>query len=140
MRDALRERRDLHPGQVDHINAHGSSTPLNDVTETAAIKSVFGAHAYHIPVCGTKGLYGHPLGAAGAVEAVLCALTFQHDMLPPTVNLEHPDPECDFDYVCALAPVTCPPSFPTPSASAASTHAGLRPASGLDNGKPLGGK
>ncbi len=89
---------------MDHINAHGSSTSLNDVTETAAIKAVFGEHAYATPISGTKSLYGHPLGAAGAVEAVLSALTLQHQVLPPTVNLENPDPACDLDYVCALRP------------------------------------
>jgi 3-oxoacyl-[acyl-carrier-protein] synthase II len=93
--------RDAHvaPERVDHINAHGSSTPLNDPVETAAIKAVFGERAYEIPVSGTKGLYGHPLGAAGAVEAVICALALEHDFLPPTVNLECPAPECDLDYV-----------------------------------------
>jgi 3-oxoacyl-[acyl-carrier-protein] synthase II len=87
------------PSEVDHINAHGSSTPLNDCAETAAIKAVFGEHAYHIPVSGTKSLHGHPLGAAGAIEAAVCALTLERDLLPPTANLEHPDPECDLDYV-----------------------------------------
>lgn len=95
---ALQDAR-LRPEQVDHINAHGSSTPLNDRIETAAIKAVFGEHAYRIPVSGTKGLYGHPLGAAGAVEAVLCVLAMEHDLLPPTVNLDNPAPECDLDYV-----------------------------------------
>jgi len=90
--------------EVDHINAHGSSTPLNDPAETAAIKSVFGEHAYRIPISGTKGLYGHPLGAAGALEAVISALALQHDTLPPTVNLENPDPACDLDYVRAPRP------------------------------------
>ncbi len=90
---------DAAPQQIDHINAHGSSTLLNDPVETMAIKSVFGAHAYQIPVSGTKGLYGHPLGAAGAIEAVLCVLALQHDFLPPTLNLEDPDPLCDLDYV-----------------------------------------
>ena len=89
----------IAPERVDHINAHGSSTPLNDPVETAAIKSVFGERAYAIPISGTKGLYGHPLGAAGAIEAVLCCLALERDFLPPTVNLECPAPGCDLDYV-----------------------------------------
>jgi 3-oxoacyl-[acyl-carrier-protein] synthase II len=95
---------EMSPQDIDHINAHGSSTPLNDPAETAAIKSVFGEHAYRIPVSGTKGLYGHPLGAAGALEAVISALALRHDTLPPTVNLENPDPACDLDYVRAPRP------------------------------------
>jgi len=84
---------------IDYINAHGSSTPLNDKTETLAIKQVFGAHAERIPISSTKGLYGHPLGASGAIEAAIGALALTHDYLPPTVNYETPDPECDLDYV-----------------------------------------
>ncbi len=89
----------VSPGEVDHINAHGSSTPLNDPIETAAIRSVFREHADRIPVSGTKGLYGHPLGAAGAVEAAISALALNEKFLPPTVNLEKPAPGCDLDYV-----------------------------------------
>ncbi len=85
--------------QVDHINAHGSSTPLNDPVEALAIKTALGTRAYSIPVSGTKGLYGHPLGAAGAIEAAICALTLERDFLPPTVNLEYPAPECDLDII-----------------------------------------
>jgi 3-oxoacyl-[acyl-carrier-protein] synthase II len=84
---------------IDYINAHGSSTPMNDRTETLAIKQVFGAHARRLPVSSTKGLYGHPLGASGAIEAAIGALTLTHDYLPPTLNYETPDPECDLDYV-----------------------------------------
>jgi 3-oxoacyl-[acyl-carrier-protein] synthase II len=89
----------LHPEEIDYINAHGSSTPLNDRTETLAIKQVFGEHAHRIPISGTKGLYGHPLGASGAIEAAIGALSLMHDYLPPTVNYEVPDPECDLDYL-----------------------------------------
>jgi 3-oxoacyl-[acyl-carrier-protein] synthase II len=95
---ALRDAR-LHPEDIEYINAHGSSTPLNDKTETMAIKQVFGERARRIPVSGTKGLYGHPLGASGAIEAAIGALSLSHDYLPPTVNYAIPDPECDLDYL-----------------------------------------
>jgi 3-oxoacyl-[acyl-carrier-protein] synthase II len=98
MRIALRDAH-VAPHEVGYINAHGSSTPLNDPTETLAIKQVFADHAYRIPVSGTKGYYGHSLGASGAIEAAICALSFDHGWLPPTVNLASPDPECDLDYV-----------------------------------------
>jgi len=98
MRLALRDA-GLPPEAVDHINAHGSSTPLNDAIESAAIAEVFGEHASRIPVSGTKGLHGHPLGAAGALEALLCTLALEHDFLPPTVNLECPGEGCTLDYV-----------------------------------------
>jgi 3-oxoacyl-[acyl-carrier-protein] synthase II len=88
---------DVAPTEVGYINAHGSSTPLNDSTETAAIKQVFGDHAYHLRVSGTKGYYGHALGASGAIEAAICALALGRGWLPPTLNLEHPDPACDLD-------------------------------------------
>lgn len=87
------------PHEVDYVNAHGSSTPLNDPTETLAIRAVLGEHAYRIPVSGTKGYYGHALGASGAIEAAICALAFEHDWIPPTVNLETPDDGCDLDHV-----------------------------------------
>ena len=87
----------FHPGDVGYINAHGSSTPLNDTTETLAIKQVFGDHAYRLTVSGTKGYYGHALGASGAIEAAICALAMERRWLPPTVNLERPDPACDLD-------------------------------------------
>ncbi|HEY3279184.1 MAG TPA: beta-ketoacyl-ACP synthase II [Gemmatimonadales bacterium] len=83
--------------EVGYINAHGSSTPLNDTTETAAIKQVFGDHAYRLTVSGTKGYYGHALGASGAIEAAICALAIARGWLPPTLNLEQPDPACDLD-------------------------------------------
>src|SRR3989440_6909801 len=85
------------PVEVGYINAHGSSTPLNDATETAAIKHVFGDHAYRLSVSGTKGYYGHALGASGAIEVAICALAMERRWLPPTINLERPDPACDLD-------------------------------------------
>ena len=88
---------DVTPTEVGYINAHGSSTPLNDSTETAAIKQVFGDHAYRLTLSGTKGYYGHALGASGAIEAAICALALARSWLPPTINLEHPDPACDLD-------------------------------------------
>jgi len=88
---------DVAPTEVGYINAHGSSTPLNDSTETAAIKQVFGRHAYRLTVSGTKGYYGHALGASGAIEAGICALAMARHWLPPTINLERPDPACDLD-------------------------------------------
>jgi 3-oxoacyl-[acyl-carrier-protein] synthase II len=87
----------VRPDEVGYINAHGSSTPLNDSTETAAIKQVFGDHAYRLAMSGTKGYYGHALGASGAIEAAICALALSHGWLPPTLNLERPDPACDLD-------------------------------------------
>ena len=87
------------PGEVGYINAHGSSTPLNDPTETSAIKQVFGNHARHVAISGTKGYYGHALGASGAFEAAICALASQRRWLPPTVNLTTPDPTCDLAYL-----------------------------------------
>ena len=89
----------LRPEDIEYINAHGSSTPMNDKIETMAIKQVFGELAGHIPVSGTKGLYGHALGASGAIEAAIGALALTYKYLPPTVNYEQPDPDCDLDYV-----------------------------------------
>lgn len=86
-------------GDVGYVNAHGSSTPLNDPTETLAVKQVLGDHAYRVPLSGTKGYYGHALGASGAIEAAICALALERRWLPPTVNLESPDPACDLDYI-----------------------------------------
>jgi 3-oxoacyl-[acyl-carrier-protein] synthase II len=85
------------PQDIGYVNAHGSSTPLNDSTETSALKQVFGDHAYRMAVSGTKGYYGHALGASGAIEAAICALAMSHGWLPPTINLERPDPACDLD-------------------------------------------
>jgi len=98
MRLAL-EDAGLHPEQIGYVNAHASSTPLNDAVETAAIKLALGEHAYRIPVSGTKPLHGHALGATGAIEAALCLLALRHDYLPPTLNLDAPDPQCDLDYI-----------------------------------------
>lgn len=89
------------PAEVGYINAHGSSTPLNDSTETLAIHQVFGDHAGRLMVSGTKGYYGHALGASGAFEAAICALASRHRWIPPTVNLEVPDPACDLDYLAS---------------------------------------
>jgi 3-oxoacyl-[acyl-carrier-protein] synthase II len=85
--------------ELGYINAHGSSTPLNDPTESGAIRQVLGDYADRIPVSGTKGYYGHALGASGAIEAAICSLAFRHGWLPPTVNLTDPDPACDLGYV-----------------------------------------
>ncbi|HEX6105667.1 MAG TPA: beta-ketoacyl-ACP synthase II [Gemmatimonadales bacterium] len=98
MEIALREAH-VAPGEVGYINAHGSSTPLNDPTETGSIKQVFGEHAYRVALSGTKGYYGHALGASGAIEAAICALASRRGWLPPTVNLETPDPACDLDLI-----------------------------------------
>ncbi|MGH7647757.1 MAG: beta-ketoacyl-ACP synthase II [Gemmatimonadaceae bacterium] len=100
-RSMMRALDDAHvrPEEIEYVNAHGSSTPLNDTTETLAIKKVFGEHAYKIPVSGTKGYYGHALGASGAIEAAICALAMTRDWLPPTVNLATPDDGCDLDYI-----------------------------------------
>jgi 3-oxoacyl-[acyl-carrier-protein] synthase II len=87
------------PHEVDYVNAHGSSTPLNDKTETLAIRQVFGAHAARLAVSGTKGYYGHPLGASGAIEAAITTLALARAWLPPTLNLSVRDPECDLDYL-----------------------------------------
>ena len=89
----------LEPGEITYINAHGTSTPHNDRLETIAIKTVFGEHAYRIPVVSTKSMIGHLLGAAGAVELVTCVLSIRDGKIHPTINLENPDPDCDLDYV-----------------------------------------
>lgn len=93
--------KDAHtkPEEVDYINAHGTSTHLNDLNETSAIKALLGKHAYEIPVNSTKSMTGHLLGAAGAIEAVACALSIQNNKVHPTINLKEKDPECDLDYV-----------------------------------------
>lgn len=98
MRMAL-ESADLQPGDIDYINTHGTGTPLNDRSETAAIKSAFGEIAYQVPVSSTKSMTGHLLGAAGALEAVFVVKVIQDNILPATINYEVPDPECDLDYI-----------------------------------------
>ncbi|HET6365641.1 MAG TPA: beta-ketoacyl-ACP synthase II [Pseudomonadales bacterium] len=98
MAAALRDAA-LEPQAVNYINAHGTSTPYNDKFETVAIKRVFGEHAKRLPVSSTKSMTGHLLGAAGGIEAVATALTIYHGVLPPTINYEKPDPDCDLDYV-----------------------------------------
>ncbi|MBD0349327.1 MAG: beta-ketoacyl-ACP synthase II, partial [Thermoleophilia bacterium] len=98
MRAAL-GRAGVEPQHVDYINAHGTSTPLGDAAETRAIKDVFGDHAYRLAVSSTKSVMGHCFGAAGAIEAMMCALAIHHGVIPPTINYETPDPECDLDYV-----------------------------------------
>jgi 3-oxoacyl-[acyl-carrier-protein] synthase II len=89
----------LDPNEVDYINAHGTSTPQGDVAETQAIKKVFGERAAKIAVSSTKSMTGHTLGAAGAIESVYTVLAISRGMIPPTINYEYPDPECDLDYV-----------------------------------------
>ncbi|MFQ5540015.1 MAG: beta-ketoacyl-ACP synthase II, partial [Candidatus Binatia bacterium] len=89
----------IQPEEVDYINAHGTSTEYNDINETQAIKTVFGEHAYKIPVSSTKSMTGHLLGAAGAVEGIYSILALKHGVIPPTINYEIPDPQCDLDYV-----------------------------------------
>jgi 3-oxoacyl-[acyl-carrier-protein] synthase II len=98
MREALADA-GLAPDEIDYINAHASSTQLNDSTETLSIKQVFGEHARHLPVSGTKAYTGHPLGATGAIEAAICALAIDREWVPPTLNRENPDSACDLDVV-----------------------------------------
>jgi 3-oxoacyl-(acyl-carrier-protein) synthase len=98
MREALRDA-GLQPGDIDYINAHGTSTPLNDLYETEAVRTVFGEHSRTVAVSSTKSMTGHLLGAAGGVEAVFTAKAIQEGVIPPTINLDNPDPACDLDYV-----------------------------------------
>jgi 3-oxoacyl-[acyl-carrier-protein] synthase II len=98
MAAALRDAK-LNPDQIDYINAHGTSTPVGDKCETAAVKTVFGAYAPKVAISSTKSMTGHLLGAAGAVETAVCALALRDQIVPPTINYEEPDPECDLDYV-----------------------------------------
>ena len=102
MRMAIKDAK-LKPEDVDYINAHGTSTPLNDLTETLAIKTVFGDHAKGIPISATKSMTGHLLGAAGSSEAIFTILAIRDGILPPTINYEEPDPQCDLDYVPNVA-------------------------------------
>ena len=95
----------IKPEEIDYINAHGTSTPLNDKQETQAIKSALGEEAYRVPISSTKSMTGHLLGAGGALEAAACTLAIRDGVIPPTINLEHPDPECDLDYTpCKARP------------------------------------
>ena len=89
----------VKPEDVDYINAHGTSTPLNDKTETMIIKKVFGEQAYKIPISSTKSMVGHLIGAAGSVELIATLLAMENQEIPPTINYSVPDPECDLDYV-----------------------------------------
>ncbi|HXJ72353.1 MAG TPA: beta-ketoacyl-ACP synthase II, partial [Candidatus Dormibacteraeota bacterium] len=98
MKRALRNAR-LNPDEISYINAHGTSTPQGDIAETQAIKTVFGHHARQLAISSTKGATGHMLGAAGATELVICVKAIENDLVPPTINLEKADPECDLDYV-----------------------------------------
>lgn len=98
MRRALRES-DVAAEEIDYVNAHGTATPANDAAETRALKQFFGARAYRIPISSTKAMTGHCLAAAGAIEALVCVIALQHGLVPATVSLQNPDPECDLDYV-----------------------------------------
>jgi len=99
MMAAALDRAGVERTSVGYINAHGTATPLGDIAETKAIKDVFGAHAYDLAVSSTKSMMGHTFGAAGAIEAIMCALALRDGVLPPTINYREPDPECDLDYV-----------------------------------------
>ncbi len=99
MMTAALDRAGVDPTSVGYINAHGTSTPLGDIAETKAIKDVFGAHAYELAVSSTKSMMGHTFGAAGAIEAIMCAFALRDGVLPPTINYREPDPQCDLDYV-----------------------------------------
>jgi len=94
----LLEDAGVSPEEVDYLNMHGTATPLGDIAETKAVKTVFGPHAYRMSLSSTKSMIGHLLGAAGAVEAIATIMAVKHDYVPPTINFEHPDPECDLDY------------------------------------------
>jgi 3-oxoacyl-(acyl-carrier-protein) synthase len=102
MKLALRKS-GVRPDEIDYVNPHGTSTPLNDKFETTAVKTVFGDHAYRLAMSSTKSVTGHMMGAAGAVEAIACVLTMVHERIPPTINYHHPDPDCDLDYVPNVA-------------------------------------
>ena len=102
MREALRDA-EINPEDIDYINAHGTSTPLNDVNETKAIKKLFGEHAYKMSISSTKSMTGHLLGAAGAIESIASILALRDGIIPPTINLDEPDPECDLNYTPKVA-------------------------------------
>ncbi len=102
MREALRDG-GINPEDVDYINAHGTSTKLNDLNETKAIKKLFGEHAYKLSISSTKSMTGHLLGATGAVESIACLLAIKNSIIPPTINLDEPDPECDLNYTPKVA-------------------------------------
>ena len=93
----------VRPEDIDYISAHGTATRMNDPSETQAIKRVFGEHAYQIPISAAKSMTGHCFGASGAIETIVCAMSVYTDTIHPTINLEHPDPECDLDYVPGAA-------------------------------------
>jgi 3-oxoacyl-[acyl-carrier-protein] synthase II len=93
----------IAPTEVGYINAHGTATPLNDSMETRAIKTVFGDYAHRVPISSTKSMTGHLIGCAGAIEAAICIMAIQHGIIPPTINLLHPDPKCNLDYVPNVA-------------------------------------
>ena len=102
MREALRDG-NVNPEDIDYINAHGTSTLLNDLNETKAIKKLFGEHAYKMAISSTKSMTGHLLGATGAVESIVCILAIKNSIVPPTINLDKPDPECDLNYTPLVA-------------------------------------
>src|SRR5262249_49272056 len=102
MRDALADS-GLAPEDIGYINAHGTSTQLNDLVETIAIKNVFGEQAYKTPISSSKSMLGHLVAAAGAVEAIICVMALRDGVLPPTINYETPDPRCDLDYIPNVA-------------------------------------
>ncbi len=102
LRSALEDSK-MGPEEIDYINAHGTGTSQNDAVETAAIKAVFGRRSYQIPISSTKSMHGHLLGAAGAMELIVAIMSLKHHAIPPTINLTHPDPECDLDYVANSA-------------------------------------
>jgi 3-oxoacyl-[acyl-carrier-protein] synthase II len=102
MKAALQDAR-LEPGDIDYVNAHGTSTAVNDSIETLAIKRTFGDAAYSVPISSTKSMMGHLIAAAGSVEAIVCLLAMRDSVLPPTINLQNPDPECDLDYIPNVA-------------------------------------
>jgi len=97
------DRAEMSPEDVDYINAHGTSTPAGDISETKAIKEVFGEHAYRLKVSSTKSMTGHMFGAAGGVEAIITLKSMENSIFPPTINLKKPDPECDLDYAANTA-------------------------------------